>query len=505
MFLLTIAVAILFITIWWQDFKASYSKYDGIIQFSHSYKFRETLYFILIISLPLLFVNYSDLGGFLTNSESALVVSSVIISFSISLIWYLFLYRLDYFEKEPIIIILLTFILGAAFSFLVFPIANFINYNLNFYLNGEIWNDWWYCVFGIGMVEEVVKIIPFLIVLKFTKYVNEPFDYIVYGSVSALGFAFIENIMYLNSSNLTAVYGRAMFSSVAHMFDTSIITYGLIYLKHSKIDLKGFQFPILLLLASLAHGFYDFWLINDAMNSYYYLTILFYLLSIYLWATMNNNLLNISPYYNLKEQFNRARLKYRIVNLLVTVIYFAYLMGFLLYGKRMANNLLFQSWQLNVFTLLFLAFNLSNMEFVKGFIGRVKFKNRFGFLLPRIHSNDNHAGKKVRIYIHEKMQMRKNREALRALFPINTTLLRRISYKGNIDCYLIRSDQSLNINNSLSDLFVLKLISKEEIILGIDPRPMVIYGLKRYPKFENGLIPDREIIFLHEVEGYEIL
>jgi len=505
MFLLTIAVAILFLTIWWQDFKVSYSKYKGIVQFSRSYKFRETLYFILIISLPLLFVNLSDLGGFLNASESALVVSSVIISFSISIIWYLFLYRLDFFEREPILIILLTFILGAAFTFFVFPIANFVNSNLHFYLNGEIWNDWWYCVFGIGMVEEIVKIIPFLIVLKFTKFVNEPFDYIVYGSVSALGFAFIENVMYLNSSHLTAIYGRAMFSSVAHMVFTSIITYGLIYLKHSKIDLKGFQFPILLLLASLAHGFYDFWLINDAMNSFYYLTILFYLLSIYLWATMINNLLNISPYYILTEQFNRARLKYRIVNLLITVIYFAYIMGFLLYGKGMANNLLFHSWQLNVFTLLFLAFNLSNMEFVKGYIGRVKFKNGFGFLLPRIHSNDNHAGKRVRIFIHEKMQMRNKREALRALFPIDTTLLRRISFKGNTDCYLIKSDHSLNINKLLSDHFVLKLISKEEIILGIEPRPMVVYGLKNHPKFEMGVIPDREIIFLHEVEGYEIL
>ena len=48
-----------------------------------------------------------------------------------------------------------------------------------------------------GLSEEIIKIIPVLIILKTTKFINEPIDYIIYSSISALGFAFIENIQYI--------------------------------------------------------------------------------------------------------------------------------------------------------------------------------------------------------------------------------------------------------------------------------------------------------------------
>ena len=503
--ILSITLIVLFVVFWWQDFKAIYKKHGSFISFSGSYKFRETLYFILLIVFSFAFVNLSGLGGSLNGSDSLLIASSVILSFLISLVWYLYLRRLDHFEKEPLLIIFITFVLGAIFSFFVFPISNFVQTEFNFFLNGEVWNDWWYCVFGIGMVEEIVKIIPFIIILKFTKQVNEPFDYIVYGSVSALGFAFIENTMYLYNSNLSAIYGRALFSSVAHMFDTSIITYGLIYLKHAKINLRGFQWIILLLLASFAHGFYDFWLINDAMNEYYFLTIFFYLLSIYLWVTMNNNLLNISPFYNLQKSINLKRIKYRIINLLLTVFFSAYMVSFLLYSKQAAYYVLFHSLQLNGFVLLFLAFNLSNMEFIKGHIGNVEFKNRMAFILPRIHSDDKHSGSRVLLFIHENTHMRRGKEGLRASFPFKATLLRRVSYQGNTNCYLIKLDEEFKEKWRVAPSYVIKLISKEDVLFGKNPRPMVLYGIKNEATIETGYIPDQDFIFIHETSGMKII
>lgn len=349
-----------------------------------------------------------------------------------------------------------------------------------------------------------MKIIPFLLVLKLSKHINEPFDYILYGSVSALGFAFTENVLYLQNSQLGAIYGRTLFSSVAHMFDTSIICYGLIYLKHEKIDLKGFEFIVLLVLASLAHGFYDFWLINDAVSTFYFLTILFFMLSIYFWATMSNNLLNISPYYMPINAFNAARLKYRIVNMLLSIFYATYLFYFLFYGSGDANRLLFKSWQLNVFILLFLAFHLSSFELIKGHISMVKFKNAFLFLLPKIHTHINLSGRSVMIYIPPSMHMRKGKEQLRKIFPANAVLKRRISYKGNTDCYLIKVDVHIPSTYLHTAYFVLKLLSKEEEILGKKPNLMVLYGLKKRTEIEKGTIADMQIVFIHEVVGIEI-
>lgn len=501
---LTFSIGGLFLYIWGKDFKKSLSKHSKKGTFIGSYKFYETLYFILIISIPIWFVNFSGLDGLFYHSKSVLFISSVLVSFSISLVWYLFLNRVDHFEKEPWKTVLFVFILGSVFTFLVFPLSSFVQTNFQFYLNGDLWNDWWYCVFGIGMVEEIVKIIPFFIVLKFTKQVNEPFDYIFYGSISALGFAFIENVLYLNSSNLGSIYGRVLFASVAHMFFTSIITYGLVYFKHVKFDLKGFEFPILLLVASFAHGFYDFWLINETASNFYYLTTIFYLLSIYFWARMINNSLNISPFYNLREQFRSSRLKYRIVNLLITTFYFAYVAVFLLSDKVSANKLLLNSWQVNIFVLLFLAFNLSDIKLLKGYVGKVRFKNKFAFLVPGIHSHKSYAGKEVRLFFRDGLRMRKGKEALRPLFPVDAKLERRISIKGDSDCYFIKTERPLNIRHLVPQYFILKLISKEEELLSSKPNPMVLYGLRTYPDFKNGIIPDKDVVFLHELEGVEI-
>ncbi|MCB0779423.1 MAG: PrsW family intramembrane metalloprotease, partial [Flavobacteriales bacterium] len=89
-------------------------------------------------------------------------------------------------------------------------------------LTGDLWDDLVYSVVAIGLVEEVVKLLPYLLIWRLTRQVDEPFDHLLYGSIAALGFAFMENTLYLESTRLTAVTGRALLASVAHMFDTSI-------------------------------------------------------------------------------------------------------------------------------------------------------------------------------------------------------------------------------------------------------------------------------------------
>lgn len=501
---LSILLGVLFIYLWFQDFRRVYKTQPKGKSFFASYKFKETLYFILVISIPIFVVNFSGLDGLAYHNTIVLFISSIILAFSISLVWFLYLARVDRFEKEPLGIIGLVFILGSGFTFLVFPITEFVQTSFDFRLNGDLWNDWWYCVFGIGMVEELVKIIPFLLILKFSKQVNEPFDYIFYASVSALGFAFIENTLYLNNSILTAIYGRALFSSIAHMFFSSIIAYGFVYLRYIKVNLRGFQFPILLLIASFAHGFYDFWLINETASTFHILTTLFFLLSIYLWAMMINNTLNISPFYDLKITFRKDRLKYRIINLLITTFYLAYLMTFFMSDKYFANRLLISSWEINVFVLLFLAFNLSQFQFLKGYLASLNFKSSLLFLVPRIYSSNNLTGKKVHLYIPQEMKMRAGKSVYRTAFPIEGALTRRIAIRGNVNCYIVKIDQKLAVKGTLKNHVVIKMISKEEDQLSAVPRPMVVYALRSSSDFLYGEIPESKLVFIHDVFGIEV-
>ena len=47
-----------------------------------------------------------------------------------------------------------------------------------------------YAILGIGLIEELAKMIPFVLVIIHLKSFNEPIDGLIYASFIALGFAF---------------------------------------------------------------------------------------------------------------------------------------------------------------------------------------------------------------------------------------------------------------------------------------------------------------------------
>ena len=87
----------------------------------------------------------------------------------------------------------------------------------------EFFNDFIYCILGIGAIEELMKIIPLFLVMFFSKQLKEPIDYVVFASISALGFAFIENLIYFDEAGLKTIQGRSLSSTVTHMFNSSLI------------------------------------------------------------------------------------------------------------------------------------------------------------------------------------------------------------------------------------------------------------------------------------------
>jgi len=79
---------------------------------------------------------------------------------------------------------------------------------------------------GVATIEEIAKIIPVLIIIKITKSINEPIDYLIYASVSALGFAFLENINYIyeyKDAHANIVGVRSFMPTIMHVCTTSII------------------------------------------------------------------------------------------------------------------------------------------------------------------------------------------------------------------------------------------------------------------------------------------
>ncbi|MGB0178161.1 MAG: PrsW family glutamic-type intramembrane protease, partial [Owenweeksia sp.] len=222
----------------------------------------------------------------------------------------------------------------------------------------------------------------------------EPFDFILYASVSALGFAFVENVMYLYRSDLTAVYARALYSSVAHMFFSSIIAYGFIWWEYRGHKFNLGTFLVLLLLASLGHGFYDFWLIRFDLKLQL-ITLLFFLLSLHFWVMMKNNLINISGFYTPLLKLRSHLFMYRLVSIVLIVAMVGYN---ILFGKAATRSFGWHVLSQYGYVFVYVTVSFSSFQVIPGYIRSLELpRNIFTLLLPRIIRHPDYTGRQVQM------------------------------------------------------------------------------------------------------------
>jgi RsiW-degrading membrane proteinase PrsW (M82 family) len=79
-----------------------------------------------------------------------------------------------------------------------------------------------YAVLAIGGLEELAKLIPFLLIVIRLKDFNEPIDGIIYASFIALGFAAFENADYLHGASGLAAWGRGFAAPMVHVMFASV-------------------------------------------------------------------------------------------------------------------------------------------------------------------------------------------------------------------------------------------------------------------------------------------
>ena len=151
----------------------------------------------------------------------------------IAWVWIDYFRIIDIFEKDKLIYFIISFLLGGSSVLIVFGLNELFLDEVPLYLNGQFLNDLLYSVLKIGAVEEFAKLVPFLVTLPlFRKQINEPIDYLALICASALGFSAVENVLYFNLAGPEIISARAILSSIGHMFDSSLIAYGIILVKY---------------------------------------------------------------------------------------------------------------------------------------------------------------------------------------------------------------------------------------------------------------------------------
>ena len=123
----------------------------------------------------------------------------------------IFIYFQDSHEKEPLSLLLSIFGLGilSAIPAIILEWAGEKMLELTFGGLNQIVYLAIYAFFGVGLIEEGVKFLAAYILTWRNKHFNYKFDGIVYCLFASMGFAAIENVMYLIIENFTSSNSNA--------------------------------------------------------------------------------------------------------------------------------------------------------------------------------------------------------------------------------------------------------------------------------------------------------
>ena len=203
-------------------------------------------------------------------------------------------YRLDRIEKEPAGLLLKLALFGALSGLAAGAIEGALTRVLDVTLGGGMLRLMLENFLAVALVEEACKR---WVVLKFA-WRHPAFDYrfdaVVYCVFSALGFAALENILYVAEYGFAVAVSRALLSVPGHCF---FAVYMGIYLGQAKMAERAMQWYYIelpdespgqylrasLLVPTLLHGFWDFSLSvgGGLMTVLFYLFVLAFFIDAY--------------------------------------------------------------------------------------------------------------------------------------------------------------------------------------------------------------------------------
>lgn len=178
-----------------------------------------------------------------------------------------YIYGLDKVEREPMGFVLKVLLWGAVFSIPCAVVERFaISFIQAFYDIESVKYAFMENTFGVALVEELSKWLVLMILVWRNNNFDYRYDGIVYATTASLGFAALENILYVVNFGTGVSIGRAIFAIPGHTTFGVFMGFFLSRAKTQELDNREF-FKLILLLFSLAipmliHGCYDF-LLSD--------------------------------------------------------------------------------------------------------------------------------------------------------------------------------------------------------------------------------------------------
>lgn len=197
----------------------------------------------------------------LAAQSSALValIGALVAGLVPAFLWLMFWLREDRLFPEPRRMLTVAFFTGMlAVLFVLFPQKLVLDFNFV-----DHWEKFW-----LAFSEEFVKFILAVFFVLPSKYVDEPIDAMIYMVTVALGFAALENTLYVFNriADTEPTYGllignlRYLGATLVHVVSSALVGAGMSFMFYKRAWLKFFGALVGVLIATIAHGAFNYFL-----------------------------------------------------------------------------------------------------------------------------------------------------------------------------------------------------------------------------------------------------
>jgi RsiW-degrading membrane proteinase PrsW (M82 family) len=214
-----------------------------------------------------------------------------------------YIYFRDKYEKEPIRLLLKALLFGALTVIPITFLESFLSSFSQLFsgLGAAAWNAFVVAAFS----EELFKYIALYLLIWRSKEFNDKFDGIVYAVFVSLGFAAVENILYVTGNGHFTGIMRAITAVPAHaIFGVTMGFYfgmAKFYEKQQyQLKIKALLYPIIL------HGIYNFILFTRME----WLTIVFLAFLVFLYISGLKRIKELSDQSIYKTDYNLLNEKF---------------------------------------------------------------------------------------------------------------------------------------------------------------------------------------------------
>lgn len=218
----------------------------------------------------------------------------------------LYVNKKDRAEKEPVGLLAFVFFCGAI-TFFFDGYLELMGKELvsKFFEPGSVLNTFIYKFFVVGLLEEFGKFAVVMLLTWKNKSFNYTFDAVVYAVTSSMGFAALENYLYVMDGGLVLGITRAFITVTSHAAFGVFMGMHIGMAKYKAVNHSGKGTAGLLIRAVLVtmalHGFFDFCLNLNTTES---LMIFFvYEIVLFVLAIKNINRMSKNDVYIFERSF----------------------------------------------------------------------------------------------------------------------------------------------------------------------------------------------------------